>query len=258
MTSAVAVRREPQGFRYEADMMPILRRALPRLAFRHESNSSVEVFSEVPAVHGIPDLAGIRFDFERIAKRSALGIRPLTTDAEVRAVLAIGDGTLTTREVADRTRMSSDYVRRAVAPLLIEQGWMEWTEDGRLRRRAGAHWVGKRVVTVEAKLRDWRRALTQARRQQLSADAAYIALDASTVGRVAEHLAEIARGGIGVIAVDCNQQRARVLVRPNTTLDSRRAVGRALLAERSLEMMLRGTREGQIYPVFGWTAPHLT
>ncbi|WHE35166.1 hypothetical protein [Microbacterium sp. BDGP8] len=258
MTNAVAVHRELRSFRYEADMMPVLRRALPRLAFRHESNSPVEVFSEVPAVHGVPDLAGVRFDFERIAARAARGVRPLTTDAEVRAVLAVGDATLTTREIADRTRMSSDYVRRAVAPLLIEQGWMEWTEENRLRRRQGAQWVGKRVVTVEAKLRDWRRALTQARRQQLSADAAYIALDASTVSRVTDHLAEIARGGVGVIAVDCDQQRARVLVRPNTTPDSRRAVGRALLAERSLEMMLRGTREGQIYPVFGWTAPHLT
>lgn len=258
MTSVIAVRRESQGFRYEADMMPILRRALPRLAFRHEAHSPVEVFSEVPAVYGIPDLAGIRFDFQRIAERAALGVSPLTTDAEVRAVLAIGNGVVTTREVAERTRMSPDYVRRAVAPLLIEQGWAEWTEDGRLRRRARAQWVGKRVVTVEAKLRDWRRALTQARRQQLSADAAYIALDASAVGRMTEHLSEIARGGVGVISVDCDYQRARVLVRPPATFDSRRAVGRALLAERSLEMMLRGTREGQIYPVFGWTAPHLT
>ncbi|WP_454137774.1 hypothetical protein [Microbacterium paulum] len=258
MTSAVAERRESKGFRYEADMMPILRRALPRLAFRHESTSPVEIFSEVPAVHGVPDLAGIRFDFQRIAERAALGIRPLTTDSEVRAVLAVGNGAVTTREVADRTRMSPDYVRRAVAPLLIEQGWVEWDDDGRLRRRAGAQWVGKRVVTVEAKLRDWRRALTQARRQQLSADAAYIALDASAVGRVAEHLSEIARGGVGVISVDCDLQRARVLVRPTVKQDSRRAVGRALLAERSVEMMLRGTREGQIYPVFGWTAPHLT
>ncbi|MGC5225313.1 hypothetical protein ACPW96_22335 [Micromonospora sp. DT81.3] len=258
MASAVAMRRESQGFRYEADMMPILRRALPRLAFRREANSPVEVFSEVPAVHGIPDLAGIRFDFERIAARAALGIRPLTTDSEVRAVLAIGDGVATTREISERTRMSADYMRRAVAPLLIEQGWLEWTEDSRLRRRAGAQWVGKRVVTVEAKLHDWRRALTQARRQQLSADAAYIALDARAIGRVTEHLSEIARGGVGVIAVHCDSQRARVLVRPTAILDSRRAVGRALLAERSLEMMLRGTREGQIYPVFGWTAPHLT
>lgn len=69
-----------------------------------------------------------------------------------------------------------------------------------------------------------------------------------------EHLAEIARDGIRVISVDRDYRRARVLVRPAAAPDRRRAIERALLAERSVEMMLRGTREGQTYPVFGWVS----
>ncbi|CAH0172964.1 hypothetical protein [Microbacterium sp. Bi128] len=250
----VVTRRDGAGFRYEADLVSVLRGALPRLAFRHEKLSTVEVFSEVPAVHGVPDLAGVRFDFNRIADRDAAGVRPLSTDTEVRAVLAIGAGA-TAADIAARAKLSPDYVRRAVLPLLSDLGWITRTVAGGVQLRPEARWVGRRVVTVEAKLRDWRKALAQARRQQLSADAAYIALDSGTLSGIRDHLAQIARGGIGVMAVDAELQRARVLVRPARVFDTRRHAGRALLAERSLEMMLRGTREGQIYPVFGRSAP---
>lgn len=252
----VVTRREGAGFRYEADLVSVLRDDLPRLAFRHEQFSPVEVFREVPAVHGVPDLAGLRFDFDRIAARDAAGVRPLSTATEVRAILAIGPEA-TAADIAARAKLSPDYVRRAVLPLLSDLGWVTRTVAGSVRVRPEARWVGRRVVTVEAKLRDWRKALAQARRQQLSADAAYIALDSGALSGIRDHLAEVARGGIGVIAVDAEHKRARVLARPARVSDPRRNAGRALLAERSLEMMLRGTREGQIYPVFGRSAPQV-
>ncbi|MDH6238589.1 hypothetical protein [Cryobacterium sp. CG_9.6] len=128
--------------------------------------------------------------------------------------------------------------------------------DGTFSRAEGAEPVMRRVITVEAKLRDWHGALSQARRQRLSADDAYIALESSAVATATVELAYVAKSGIGIIAVDARTSEARVWARPQRRLASAQsAVGRLLIAERCLEMLERGEREGRIYPVFGWTRP---
>ncbi len=241
-------------FRYESEMIPALRAALPDLAFGHRYRHSVEVFTEVPAVHGRPDVVGVRFDAAAVQSRLAAGVAPLSGDTEVRAVHAIGRDGAEHAEIAASIGMSRDYVRRAVVPLLSDLGWV--TRDGEhVTRRPEALWVGQRVVTVEAKLRDWRRALAQARRQKHSADAAYIALDVRSAARVAPYADQIAQGGVGVLSVHPETGRVRVLARPVASSRKATWVGRALVAERALDMMNRGTREGQISPVFGWTLP---
>lgn len=241
-------------FRYESEMIPALRAALPGLAFGHRFRADVEIFTEVPAVHGRPDVVGVRFDTRVLRVRMLAGVLALSGDAEVRAVQALGSRGAEIGEIAARIGMSRDYVRRSVVPLLSDLGWIVRDAD-RIVRRPEAQWAGRRVVTVEAKLKDWRRALAQARRQKHSADAAYIALDALSSARVAPHTRQIAEGGIGVLTVHPESGRVQLLARPSLSSGHATAVGRALLAERALEMMNRGTREGQISPVFGWTLP---
>lgn len=239
-------------FRFESDMIPSLRLALPRLVFGHRPSAAVEVFSEVPAVHGVPDLAAVRFDQGAIERRRSAGVRPLTTDTEVRAVAALGPGPTCIRDLASRLRMTHDYVRRAIIPLLAERGWV-FLSDDQVALRPDAAWVSRRVVTVEAKLRDWQRAIAQARRQQLSADAAYIALDSQACRNIENDLGRISDSGVGVISVSAETGVSRVLIRPRVVPRRLTFVGRMLVAERCLEMWDRGEREGQIYPVFGWT-----
>lgn len=246
---------ENARFRYESDMLPVLTRSLTDLTFGRTTAAEAQVFLEVPAVHGVPDVTAIRFDWAAVSRRASSGVRPLTTDAEVRVALALTSAPSLPSEVAARSGLSSDYVRRAVLPLMIEAGWVSRHKDGRLARARDALWVSKRIVTVEAKLRDWSRAIGQARRQQLSADAAYVALELATVLFIADSLPRIADGGIGVIGVDAASGRARVLVRPGRLPRERSIVGRMLIAERCLAMWERGERSGQVYPVFGWTHP---
>ncbi|MEX1080130.1 MAG: hypothetical protein WED09_13600 [Homoserinimonas sp.] len=243
-------------FRYESDLVAPLREQLPRLMFSARSQVDVETFTEVPAVRGVPDLASIRFDNAAVSRRQELGIRPLTTDVEVRAVLSLGQHPVSAADLAARMRVSADYVRRAVIPLLVEQGWVVPTGKGMFVRAEGANPVMRRVVTVEAKLRDWHGALSQARRQRLSADDAYIALESSAIDAVGDELAYVAESGIGIITVDARRLKARIWARPKRRLATvQSAVGRMLIAERCLEMLERGEREGKIYPVFGWTRP---
>jgi hypothetical protein len=241
-------------FRYEYEMIPALRAALPSLAFGHRFRRAIEVFTEVPAAHGRPDVVGVRFDGPAIRQRLAAGVVPLSGDAEVRAVQALGLHGADQGEIAVSIGMTRDYVRRAIIPLLSDLGWV--VRDGeQVTRRPEAVWVGQRVVTVEAKLRDWRQALSQARRQKNSADAAYIALDVRTATRVSPYVCHIAESGVGVLSVHPETGIVRVLARPVTSSRAATAVGRALIAERALDMMNRGTHEGQVSPVFGWTLP---
>jgi hypothetical protein len=248
-------RATPTRFRYEADMVPLLRGNVARIAFGTRTAEQVHTFTEVPAVHGVPDVTAVRFDESIVARRRAAGVRPLTTDTEVSAILSIGSRS-SVEVVAQRMRTTTDYVRKAVLPLLEQAGWVT-VDGGEIHRIPEAGWVGRRVVTVEAKRRDWVRAVAQARRQRYSADAAYVAVDAAAAPVVDENVVRVAHEGIGLLAVDAATQKVRVLARPVGRLgpDLTR-LGRILIAERCLAMRERGVHEGQIYPVFGWLGPH--
>ena len=252
--SAATAKSHPR-FRYESDLVSVLHDGLSSLVFSHSIQTQVRTFSEVPAVHGIPDLASIRFDWRAIEQRIRAGIMPLSTDIEVRAVKSLASSPKTMKELATDMRVTSDYVRRSIVPLLEAQGWIS-NSDKVLSLVPDAVPVGIKVVTVEAKLRDWHKALGQARRQQLSADVAYIALDAGSVNAAPDELRYVAQKGIGIITVDAGTSKARIWARPTKQLvTARSSVGRMLIAERCFAMWQRGEQHGQIHPVFGWTRP---
>ncbi|MCI0156811.1 hypothetical protein KNO15_08890 [Leifsonia shinshuensis] len=139
--------------------------------------------------------------------------------------------------------------------MLEQLGWTT-TTAGQVTLQPGTQPIGRRVVTVEAKLRDWLRAFNQARNQLYSADAAYIALDETSATTAVKQVDAIAERGIGVITVNAESGRHRVLVRPKRALDPKKtSVGRELIAERSFGLWQAGERAGQVSPVFGWYLP---
>lgn len=253
MTTTVAVGKT--RFRYESDLVDVLQPAFADSVFRR-GDPNVTTFREVPAVRGIPDLVAVRFDPQAIAERGAHEVRCLSSDVEVRFVQALRrTGPLDIQTLTALVGLTRDYVRRSVLPMLEQLGWVT-VADGVVSLRPGTQPVGRRVVTVEAKLRDWLRAFNQARNQLYSADAAYIALDEASAGAARAQLDAIAKRGIGVITVNADTNRHRVLIRPARVLDpAKTVVGRELIAERSFDLWQRGERSGQVSPVFGWFLP---
>ena len=246
-----------QRFRYENDLVSALVPSFASSLFR-SVDANVQTFREVPAARGVPDLSVVRFDPDRVAERIEKGIRCLTTDVEVRVVLALRQRGADLAELAERLNLSRDYLRRSVLPMLTQLGWVEVRAGGAIQLRTGARSAGLRVVTVEAKLRDWRRAFAQARHQQLSADAAYIALDAAHSRVPLGEIHGIAERGIGVVIVDAQTGQHTVAVRPRSVHAPRvTALGRMLVSERCLSLSLNGERAGQVAPVFGWSLPTL-
>lgn len=252
---SVAVAAPTPAFRYESDLVAVVERDLTAAVFSASSRNAVEVFTEVPARLGVPDVSAVRYDWDAVRARVVDRVQPLTAEPSVRAALLLRRRRLSLADLAGELRMSLDHVRRAVVSDLREHGWLAETGDV-LQLRESAKPTGVRVVTVEAKLRDWQGALGQARRQRYSADDAYVALDARAAGRLHADLPAIARQGIGVIAVDPATLTMRVMQRPTARLRGRsNLVGRTLIAERGLEMLGRGEHAGAVYPVFGWTLP---
>ena len=253
MTTTAA--RARTRFRYESDLVDVLQPTFADSVFRR-GDSNVTTFREVPAVRGIPDLVAVRFDSKAIAERGVQEVRCLSSDVEVRVVQALRrTGPIDIQTLTGLAGFTRDYVRRSVLPRLEQLGWITVT-NGLVSLRPGTQPVGRRVVTVEAKLRDWLRAFNQARNQLYSADAAYIALDEASAGTARGQLDAIAQRGIGVITVNADTNRPRVLIRPTRVLDpAKTVVGRELIAERSFDLWRRGERAGQVSPVFGWFPP---
>lgn len=247
--------RNPSKFRYENDLVDTLEPGFADSVFRR-GDPNVFTFREVPAVRGIPDLVAVRFDPAVVEARQQLGIRNLTSDVEVRVVQTLRHaGPIEIGDLASQVNLTRDYLRRSVLPMLEQLGWTARDGD-RVTLQLGTEPVGRRVVTVEAKLRDWLRAFNQARNQLYSADAAYIALDEASAATALTQVEAIAERGIGVMTVSSNTGRHRVLVRPKRVLDSKKtSVGRELIAERSFGLWQAGERAGQVSPVFGWYLP---
>lgn len=244
------------SFRYESDLVAVVHDHITRAVFNKCVREEVEVFTEVPAVLGVPDLSVVRFAWGIIDARIRDEVRPLTSAPALRAAFALRGTTLDLLQLAARLQMSKEHVRRSIVPELRARGWLSEGTGSVFRLKPSARPVGVRVVTVEAKLRDWHGALGQARRQRYSAHAAYIALERRAALRLAADLTAIAREGVGVIAVDAASATMRVLHRPAARLDAMSSpVGRALIAERGLELLSRGEHAGEIHPVFGWTLP---
>lgn len=68
------------------------------------------------------------------------------------------------------------------------------------------------VIAVEAKLRDWRRAIHQAHRNKLFADRTYVALPAQFASSAIRNLSEFRTAAIGLIVLD--EDRTHVYYHP--------------------------------------------
>lgn len=101
--------------------------------------------------------------------------------------------------------------RRLAAPVDETEETLKQLREKRIARsRGGVYWLDERwkhvlsqVITVEAKVTDWRGAVDQAIRNLLFSTRSYIALPATAAARASAYDA-VRQFGIGVLAVDEN------------------------------------------------------
>lgn len=237
-----------RGFAAEADMLGPIAAAVQEFA----GPGAVAVF-EVQSAAGIPDVVATVFDEEVVDDRGAGGF---VTDASgVAALLALSDArksgkSLDAREVASAAGVTPPYARARVLPGLAVRGLVMMTAPGRWTAAQVYRSPARKLVTVEAKLSDWRRGLGQAARHAAGADAAWLVMDGARTRTAVSKADWFRAAGVGLagLALDGTVEP---LLEPDSDGILRLRARRELLAERLAELHCSGFTSGPVGKVFG-------
>jgi len=205
---------------------------------------------EVQSAAGIPDVVAAVFDGDVLDERAGCGF---VTDASgMSALLALSDArdSLDAHQVATATSLTPDYVRRHLLPGLAARGFVMMAAPGRWTAASPYRSPVRKLVTVEAKLSDWRRGLGQAARHAAGADAAWLVMDAARTRPAAGKADWFRVAGVGLAGLGPDGTLERLL-EPDPSGILRLRARRELLAQRLAEMHCSGAVSGPVGRVFG-------
>lgn len=244
----------PVPFDRELDMhAPIAAIADKLAAGLPGHRADAHVLFEVPSAAGVPDVLRVSFDPAVVAQRTRLGLVPVVDVTMVRTLVAAGDKPAALADVAEGVRVTGAHLRRTVIPQLVELGWLKPLsgrgEQTVVTPRVAYRPLVRSVVTVEAKRRDWRGALSQVRQHRRCADRAYVAIDAATPGPLLGLADQLSRAGTGLVTVDAVTGRATLVMRPAAGFP--RVDEHALIGERAWSLVREGRTIWETFPVFG-------
>jgi hypothetical protein len=237
-----------RGFAAEADMLGLIAAAVQDFA----GPGAVAVF-EVQSAAGVPDVVATVFDQDVLDERVGSGF---VTDASgVSALLALSDAreawqSVDAREVAAATGLTPSYIRARVLPGLAARGLAVMTAPGRWTAANQYRSPARRLVTVEAKLSDWRRGLGQAARHAAGADEAWLVLDAVRTRPAVSRAEWFRAAGVGLAGLD-RDGTLETLLEPDGAGILHLRARRELLAERLAELHCLGAASGRVGKVFG-------
>lgn len=240
-------------FGSEAEMLwPLARDADTLLGRRRAADGPFEVFFEVPAAAGVPDLLVVRFDVATVAARERLGGNPVVRVGQARVLCSLLGRRLDPGQIAVRAGLTVSHVRHTLLPELAEAGVAVRDTDRLWTAALGVAPVVDTVVAVEAKRRDWKRALKQARRYAGFANSVFMALDERGAAVALQHADEIVGMGVGVATVAAKDGRVRIRRRPRWRRP-RVDWESFLVGERLWELARQDRRSGPSFDVFGRT-----
>jgi hypothetical protein len=235
-------------FLAEADMLAAIARSPMALAGRRRGGRSPDVLFEFFGAEGTPDVVFLEFDYDEVDRRDALALGPVLNFNAIAVLMTLAQGPLSVRELSEVVRLTPGHLRRAILPELEASFWV---------RREGRGWrspepikpLARWIVAVEAKRRDWRRALVQAERYRRFANRAVAVLDASAnLHHAREHAAS--RGAVGLARLDAKRGRVEPLLMPRW----HRAASELEFiwaGEQAYQMRRSGAVSGPVLPVFG-------
>lgn len=211
---------------------------------------------EVPSAAGIPDVVILQLDAEAALSRVRSGF--VVEKPVLAALLALSDVGgwsdedegmgLTTEKLVEAAGVTRSYTLSYVLPILIERGHAAPLGHGRWRATRPYRSVAERLITVEAKLSDWRRGLGQASRHAAGADEAWVVIDSSRSKSALQASSWFSAVGVGLATLDAEFRVAQVF-RPSAVQVLR--VRRELLAERAADLIANRQSSGPVKPVFG-------
>jgi hypothetical protein len=218
--------RERLRFRWEAEMTQLVASQIGRLM---PPGGAHVVVGEVPAAQGIADVVAVRFDTGALHERFNNSVGPITSPLRVRVLHLLGKNRpVRTSTLAARVGTTPTALTRSTLGPLADLGLVELRTD---TVRATGIWrpVPAHITAVELKLSKWRDALRQADNFAISADRAWLVLDAARSAAAVRESAFIATFGVG-LAVIKSTGELRVVAPPRGRRPERWL--RALMAEQ--------------------------
>jgi hypothetical protein len=207
------------------------------------------VAHEIVGPLGIADLVGVRFDPKGLKGRRDAGIRPTDDLLALRVILACRRAARSTGDLASLLGFSDSGIRRAVQ-VAYETGALN-PEGGR-RHRTHPAWrpAAGRLVAVELKRSDWRRAANQVWAYMCWANAAWVVLGQRPPRSAADGLSD---SGVGLAYLD-EEGELRIVLRAKT---SRRVGTEAGVwaAEQALMRALAAGRDPSVELRSGFARP---
>jgi hypothetical protein len=208
-----------------------------------------QVVYELQTVHGIADIVAVDFDDEAIERRMRHGVGPIVDPLALRTFLQLTSGARRTPDIARLVEASARHVGSVILPQLESDG---------LVRRASGGWVAateyvpiaKRIVAIEAKRRDWRSGLAQARRYLAFSNRSLLVISSTASRPLEEILVGSAVPRIGIATLQLDSERLRVLRNPRWQNPGSRYEF-LVVAERAWELLASGRRTGPERKVFG-------
>lgn len=216
-------------------------------------SGEAQSFFQVAASAGIPDLVLAVFDQVVVESRVARSLVPIVDSADVAAMFYLASlkaerPVATTAQVAIHTGMSTGYLSSTVLPRLRDGGHVFRLSKGYWGATHGFQSTISHLVTIEAKLNAWKRALSQASRHAVGADLAWVVLDDHAIRPALRNLQWFDGMDVGVAGLSASGDLAIYKLPP-----SRQSwpLQRLILAERVFQLYVDGEHTWQWSSLFG-------
>ncbi len=216
-------------------MLPTLREFV-RQAWAEREPSHTWVILEEQRLHSrIADLALVRLDVAAVLQRLAGNwFRPLRLP-EIRALHSLRpDRPATARLVASKMR-TTQATAVEVLRGLVADGFVERPDSGIFLRAAPVNSLAERIVTIEAKREDPRKALQQARSHRPWTNETYVAFDAGFSKRFRARDTQWRKFGIGLVELEPGHWNRVIRARPHRRSNRLES---ALMGELALSRLL--------------------
>ena len=223
-------------FSNEAAMLPCVADHLA--GSKEHSKASWILVSQHKVDNRIPDLVLARINPAALEERIEKGLTRSLRRSEIAVMRALRTDRVTTiRTVATRASLASvttDRILRQLEP----GGYVTRVGNRGYVRNLSLQPLVCYYVSVEAKLSDWRRALSQAAAHASFAAESYVAFDATYSGRFSRARRYYEATGVGLLSMDGSTGRCRTLLQSRRNRTDR--LSRALADERLLSALVSG------------------
>ncbi len=210
MTDITATKRPRPGRRFE----PVAERDLESSALLAVqalpgARAGLMLIQEVAGPFGVADFVAVVGSNDRLRERVALGVPPLLNEIDAGIVAAASPKRgRNVASIAERLGWPLSTVERRL-PALLKSGAVRELRPGRFVRPEPLVPIG-RLYAVETKIRDWRRALKQARTYRLWCDNYVIVMPALSTSSLVEAHAAVDEDDGGLFVAERWLRRPRL------------------------------------------------